>query len=47
MTGKPVSQNGVRGRTEATGRGVFYGIREACNQQDLMDKLGLKIGIAG
>ena len=47
VTGKPVSQNGVRGRTEATGRGVFYGIREACNQQDLMDQLGLKLGIEG
>jgi glutamate dehydrogenase (NAD(P)+) len=47
VTGKPVSQNGVRGRTEATGRGVFYGIREACNQQDLMDELGLKLGIEG
>lgn len=47
VTGKPVSQNGVRGRTEATGRGVFYGIREACNQPDLMAKLGLKTGIEG
>jgi glutamate dehydrogenase (NAD(P)+) len=47
VTGKPVSQNGVRGRTEATGRGVFYGIREACNQKDLMDKLGLSTGIEG
>ena len=47
VTGKPVSQNGVRGRTEATGRGVFYGIREACNQQDLMDELGLQLGIEG
>ena len=47
VTGKPVSQNGVRGRTEATGRGVFYGIREACNQQDLMDRLGLNLGIEG
>jgi len=47
VTGKPVNQNGVRGRTEATGRGVFYGIREACNQQDLMDKLGLNLGVAG
>ncbi|WP_116108226.1 Glu/Leu/Phe/Val family dehydrogenase [Lewinella sp. IMCC34191] len=47
VTGKPVSQNGVRGRTEATGRGVFYGIREACNQADLMDRLGLKTGIEG
>ena len=47
VTGKPVNQNGVRGRTEATGRGVFYGIREACNQPDLMKKLGLKLGIEG
>lgn len=47
VTGKPVSQNGVRGRTEATGRGVYYGIREACNQPDLMEKLGLTVGIEG
>ena len=47
VTGKPVSQNGVRGRTEATGRGVFYGIREACNEASLMDKLGLPLGIEG
>ncbi|MFT7121057.1 MAG: glutamate dehydrogenase (NAD(P)+) [Neolewinella sp.] len=47
VTGKPVSQNGVQGRTEATGRGVFYGIRECCNQKDLMDKLGLPVGIEG
>ncbi len=47
VTGKPVSQNGVQGRTEATGRGVFYGIREACNQKDLMDQLGLPLGIRG
>lgn len=47
VTGKPVSQNGVRGRTEATGRGVYYGIREACNQPDLMEKLGMTVGIEG
>lgn len=47
VTGKPVSQGGVRGRTEATGLGVFFGIREACSFQDDMEKLGLTIGIAG
>lgn len=47
VTGKPVNQHGIRGRTEATGRGVFYGMREACNQADDMKKLGLTPGIAG
>lgn len=47
VTGKPVNQSGVRGRGEATGRGVFYGIREACEQKGLMDKLGLSVGIEG
>lgn len=28
VTGKPVNQGGVRGRTEATGLGVFFGVRE-------------------
>ncbi len=47
VTGKPVSQGGVRGRTEATGLGVFYGIRELCRHEDMMSKLGLKPGIVG
>jgi glutamate dehydrogenase (NAD(P)+) len=47
VTGKPVSQGGVRGRTEATGLGVFYGLREVCNMPALMDKLGLSLGVAG
>lgn len=47
VTGKPVSQNGVRGREEATGRGVFYGIREACEIKEDMKKLKLKTGLKG
>ena len=47
VTGKPVTQGGVRGRKEATGLGVFFGIREVCNMPDVMKKLGLEIGIAG
>lgn len=47
VTGKPVNQNGIRGRTEATGRGVFYGIREACEMVEDMKKLDLEAGIKG
>lgn len=47
VTGKPVTQGGVRGRKEATGLGVFYGIREVCNMPDVMKKLGLAIGVEG
>jgi len=47
VTGKPVHQAGIRGRAEATGRGVFFGIREACAMADDMKKLGLKPGIEG
>ncbi|MFN8252380.1 MAG: Glu/Leu/Phe/Val dehydrogenase [Ferruginibacter sp.] len=45
VTGKPISQGGVNGRREATGLGVFYGIREVCNMPDIMEKLGLPIGV--
>ncbi|MEY2828160.1 MAG: hypothetical protein RIQ33_18 [Bacteroidota bacterium] len=47
ITGKPIAQGGVRGRKEATGLGVFYGIREMCNQADEMKKLGMSVGIEG
>lgn len=47
VTGKPVTQGGVRGRKEATGLGVFYGVREVCNMPDVMQKLGLSVGIEG
>ena len=47
VTGKPVSQGGVNGRKEATGLGVFYGIREVCNMPKMMEKLGLTVGVLG
>lgn len=47
VTGKPVTQGGVRGRREATGLGVFYGLREVCNMPDVMQKLGLTTGVEG
>ena len=47
VTGKPVTQNGIRGRAEATGRGVFYGLREAISHAEDMKKIGLTKGIAG
>lgn len=47
VTGKPITQGGVRGRKEATGMGVFFGIREVCNMPTVMEKLGLTTGVAG
>ena len=47
VTGKPVTQGGVRGRREATGLGVYYGLREVCHMPDVMKKLGLTIGVEG
>ncbi|MEO6731259.1 MAG: Glu/Leu/Phe/Val dehydrogenase [Ferruginibacter sp.] len=47
VTGKPITQGGVRGRKEATGLGVFFGIREVCNMPDIMQKLGMTVGVEG
>jgi len=47
VTAKPLAQGGIRGRTEATGRGVYFGIREACDTAELMKSLGLSRGVKG
>ncbi|MBE0618812.1 MAG: Glu/Leu/Phe/Val dehydrogenase, partial [Proteobacteria bacterium] len=47
VTGKPVGQGGIRGRTEATGRGVYFGVREACAVAEDMRALGLTPGLEG
>jgi glutamate dehydrogenase (NAD(P)+) len=47
VTGKPVSQGGIVGRREATGLGVYYGMREVCNFESDMQKIGLSRGLEG
>ena len=47
VTGKPITQGGVAGRREATGRGVFFGIREACSVVEDMKRIGLSPGLEG
>ena len=46
-TGKFVSQGGILGHVEATGLGVFYGIREMMNTESFYTKAGLTKGVAG
>jgi glutamate dehydrogenase (NAD(P)+) len=47
VTGKPVTQGGVRGRTEATGRGVYFALREAVSYDEDMKPLGFSTGVDG
>lgn len=47
VTGKPIAQGGIRGREAATGRGVYFGIREACSFEEDMKAVGLSEGIEG
>lgn len=47
VTGKPVTQGGIRGRKEATGRGLLYALQEACSHLDDMKALGLAGGVDG
>ena len=46
VTGKPLSVHGIPGRREATGLGVYFGVREALNQTEDMKALKLSPGIA-
>jgi glutamate dehydrogenase (NAD(P)+) len=47
VTGKPIAQGGIRGRKEATGRGVAIATKEACSVAEDMKELGLTPGLAG
>ncbi|MEE2823207.1 MAG: Glu/Leu/Phe/Val dehydrogenase [Acidobacteriota bacterium] len=47
VTGKPVTQGGIRGRKEATGRGVQFGIRQVFEHHKEIKELGMDPGLAG
>lgn len=47
VTGKPVSEGGIHGRREATGRGLMYALSEACRSAEDMKALGLSTGTEG
>ena len=47
VTGKAVSEGGIHGRREATGRGLMYALCEACRSPEDMAALGLPVGMEG
>ena len=47
VTGKPIGEGGVRGRKEATGRGLYFALREACSVAEDMAAVGLTAGLQG
>lgn len=44
-TGKYISQGGIAGRTESTGLGVYYAVRELLSDPTFYQKAGLGRGI--
>ncbi len=47
VTGKPVTQGGIPGRTEATGRGVQYGLQALFRHPEDVAAAGLEGGLEG
>jgi glutamate dehydrogenase (NAD(P)+) len=46
VTGKPITMQGIPGRKQATGLGVYYGIRSALEPSELLEKAKIAPGIA-
>lgn len=47
VTAKPVALGGIPGRTEATGLGVYFGIRELFEDEDLLAEMKVTRGLSG
>lgn len=47
VTGKPLGMQGIPGRTQATGQGVYFGLRSCLEQEEATKKLGLSPGLSG
>ena len=47
VTGKPITQGGIAGRVEATGRGIQYALREMFRHADDVAAAGLEGGLEG
>ena len=44
-TGKFIEQGGIEGRTESTGLGMFYGLRQLFKTDSFLKKCGLSRGL--
>lgn len=47
VTGKPLGMQGIPGRTQATGQGVYFGLRSCLEREDITRTLHLQPGLAG